>query len=464
MPFYTKYKDTTYEADLNSASTTYSPADSTNGRPCSTTQSDTGTRVASQYSANSNMIYTEVASKFTQIITLPNSYVKSWSVSRETSPEESATTGVIASGTTSGGSAIVYLNDTLTATATAPDTSYSDWNFTSLSAPQVSTVNGNQASIKNVSGFTCDVYNGSTRVKQSLANNSSYTDTGVSSSGTQYSYTLKQTQTRTKYTYSTPTLTWSSRTVTGVDTLTITGSRTSTTESGSRISSDPVIFTSPYSISVVKYDHLTLKVTYTDNNGTLHENESITQNTTLYGKKNSSYSWTATADTGYRFDNDNSKTTKSGSGTLISNISISPQASLKVFTVTIELSSTYQSTYRGTLTATNNTHSSSGWSVTCNGSTFTWTFTVYYGDSLSFSGTTYTSGTYTYTPVFASSSAVITDNYRNVVGISRGCTSCSATTTCGSSSQCRTCSAYSTCGSANKGGCTSRCAKSQGPY
>lgn len=450
MPFYTKYKDTTYEADLNSASTTYSPADSTNGRPCSTTQSDTGTRVASQYSANSSMIYTQVASKFTQTITLSNgSYVKSWSVSRGTSPEESATTGVIASGTTSGGSVTVYLNDTLTSSATAADTSYSDWNFTSLSAPTVTTRTHTSVTVKNNNAYPCTLYwgtsIGATTYSKPIGASATIDVTSNINAGTIYFFTVKSRQSRTKYTYSVS-KSWSSRTVDGANTLTITGSRTSTTEDGSTIASSSTTFTTPYLITLNKNDNVSsISLTYYDNSNT---QQTVTSAGSYYGKWSTAYSWTATPATGYNISSG------SGSGTLTGNITISPTASLKTFTITVNLSGSYISFYRGVMTATNSTHSDYGWTAGADGSTTQWTFTAYYGDAISFTSTSSTSGSATYSCTNPSSITVTAATSVTYICNTKTCLTCSAVGTCSSSSSCTSCSAVSTCGKSSSG-CTS---------
>lgn len=121
-------------------------------------------------------------------------------MSRGTSPEEGASTGVIKSGTTAGSTVTVYLNDTLTATATGADPGY---NFTSLSAPTCTAEAGTSVYVTNPNSYACTLYygtsSGSTTNSTSIGANSSKSVTGLST-GTTYYFTLKATN--TYYTYS----------------------------------------------------------------------------------------------------------------------------------------------------------------------------------------------------------------------------------------------------------------------
>lgn len=333
MAFYTKYKDKWYEVNLNQSSTLYSPADS-NGRNTSTTQAEASNRVATAYSANGSTIYATIASKFTQTISMSSgTYIKSWSVSRGTSPEENASTGVIASGSTSGNTAAVYLNDTLTATATAADTNYSAWSFTgNPQAPTCSTLTDTSFRVSNPNAYSCTVYVGTTN-KGSIAANSTLVVSGYTA-GTTYSVTLKATPTRKKNTYGTPTLTWSTYTVTSANTLTITGSRTQTTESGTEATSDPCSFTTPYKLTLNGNDKVAKypSVSYTDNDTGNTTTTTINSNTgIIYVKKGGSWSYTAQPNAYCYFT---SAGTGSGSN-MSANASFTPTADYGYYYVTV---------------------------------------------------------------------------------------------------------------------------------
>lgn len=253
MAFYAKYKNKDYQVNLNQASSNFSPAN-TSGRDCSTTQAAASTRTATGYYSGTSPIYAKIASQFTQTITLSGgSYVKAWSVSRGTSPEEGASTGTLASGTTSGTTATVYLNDTLTATATAADTSYSGYNFSSLSAPTVTATSSTAVSVKNNNAYAGTIYygtsSGATTYSASIGASATITISSNLSAGTKYYFTFKATQTRSKYTHAV-TLSWTSKTVSAANTLTITGTRTTTTESGSLIASSSTAVTMPSSSGI----------------------------------------------------------------------------------------------------------------------------------------------------------------------------------------------------------------------
>ena len=241
MAFYTKYKNVDYKINPNQASSIYSPADAS-GRDCSTTQAAASTRVATNYYANGSQIYAKIASQYTLTISLTNgSYLSAWSVSRNTSPEEQAATGSLASGTTSGGTATVYLNDTLSSSATKKTDDYSSWSITSVSQPQVTATTSTSITVKNTNSFSVTCYYGTTSDPTTSAgtvsgNNGTLTISGLSV-GTNYWVKFTASRTRTKHTYSTPTLSWSTATVSGATTLTITGGCTDTTESGSISSS-----------------------------------------------------------------------------------------------------------------------------------------------------------------------------------------------------------------------------------
>lgn len=363
MAYYAKYKNTNYSVNLKSASSSAYPSDNADGRTCSTTQSTGSTRVATPFYAGGSQIYAAIASQFTQTISVTNgSYIKSWSVSRNTSPEEGAATGSIASGTTAGSTATVYLNDTLTATATAADTAYGSWNFTSLSAPTVTVRTNTSVTVKNNNAYACTLYwgtsSGATTYSTSIGASATINVTSNINAGTLYYFTVKATQSRSKTTYSVS-KSWSTSTVSGDNTLTLTGSSSSGTENGSLIASSSTSFTTPYSITLTKNTNVSsISLTYVNNSGT---STTVTSGGTYYGKKGSSYSWSASAATGYDISSG------SGSGTLNGNISISPTASAKAYTLSM---STIGSSYGTNLVMR-------GSSILSNGST------VYYGDVLS---------------------------------------------------------------------------------
>lgn len=142
------------------------------------------------------------------------------------------------------------------------------------------------------------------------------------------------------------------------------------------------------------------------------------------------------------------------------------------YTITVSITGTYVANFLGTLTVTNSTHSTESWSATATGSATSWTFTAHYGDVLTMpSYISYTSGSYKYyvypyvnntSTTSVTVSGPVTIEYR---ASGRGCTTCSATTTCGSSSSCSTCSAVTTCGKSSRGGGTCvliTCRKSSG--
>lgn len=157
--------------------------------------------------------------------------------------------------TTLSNGAAIYLNHNITGVATAAGVSYGNWNFTSLTKPTCTDQGGARTSaavvITNSTGRTVDVYRGTTLIKSGLANNGTYTDSGLAFS-TQYTYYLKATASRDKYTHSV-TSSDSSKTVTGNTTMSAVFARATSTDTTVVTSAGTTVTTAAQSTFIVKW-------------------------------------------------------------------------------------------------------------------------------------------------------------------------------------------------------------------
>ena len=142
--------------------------------------------------------------QYTLTISATNASYGTYSVSRNSSPYQGASTGALSNGAT------IYYGDVLTGTSSAKAVSYDGWSVTSVAAPTFTTTgdatSGN-LTITNKSSYQATLYYNTSNAAGgtsagTVAANGSKTVTGLSFN-TQYYISARVDRTRTKHTYAT---------------------------------------------------------------------------------------------------------------------------------------------------------------------------------------------------------------------------------------------------------------------
>lgn len=250
MPYYQKISGADKSLNLYALDSTKFPS-SGGEYNCQTTR-DSRCTTATDYYRGTSRIYCDYAGVYTLTVSMTGMLgaATSWSVSKTSSPEAGIANFTL-SNPADGATHEIYRGDTLSIAATAKSTSYTAYNFSSLSAPTGSATAYNAISITNPNSVACTLLwyrtDQATLNSQSIGANATVSITGLTQLKT-YEFTLKATPTRNKTTYSVS-KSLSQTTVTGNVTATFTGTSTTTTESGSDVTSPATQITTPSSAS-----------------------------------------------------------------------------------------------------------------------------------------------------------------------------------------------------------------------
>ena len=273
-------------------------------------------------------------------------YIKSAIVNRTASQYGHGATGELSNGAT------LYYGDTLTAAATAADTttSYTEWVPSYISKPTFTNKTDTSVQVNNSNAFAVTLYykvsGTSSYSSVAIAANSNTTLSGLTA-GSEYVFyfTASKSRTKTVTTYSV-TKSWASLTVDSNESITFTGSASpvESTETGT-LTSSTQSYVMPYKITLTKNNNVSSisLVFYPFND---HAQTEVTAAGTYYGKANTPYSWTATAATEYNISSG------SGSGTLSSAVTIAPTASRKTFSITFAKTGTSDSAWNSSTAIT----------------------------------------------------------------------------------------------------------------
>lgn len=333
------------------------------------------------------------AEEYTLSITKTNpGYIKSAIVNRTASQYGHGATGELSNGAT------LYYGDTLTAAATAADTttSYTEWVPAAIADPTFTNKTDTSVQVNNPNAFAVTLY-------YKLSTASSYTSVAIAASsnttlsgltaGSEYEFyfTASKSRTKTVTTYSV-TKSWASLTVDSNESITFTGaaSPVESTES-STLTSNTASYTMPYKITLTKNANVaSISLTYTKVGAS--SRTTVRTAGTYYAEALSYFNWSATAVTGYVLDH------SSGQSWIVNECTIAPIASRQTFTITFALGgSNYGSwstasiavEYGDTISRSGNTVTIKKWddasanrgtSTFTNGSTTGYDYSVSYND------------------------------------------------------------------------------------
>lgn len=272
------------------------------------------------------------AEEYTLSITKTNpGYIKSAIVNRTASQYGHGATGELSNGAT------LYYGDTLTAAATAADTttSYTEWVPAAIADPTFTNKTDTSVQVNNPNAFAVTLY-------YKLSTASSYTSVAIAASsnttlsgltaGSEYEFyfTASKSRTKTVTTYSV-TKSWASLTVDSNESITFTGaaSPVESTESGT-LTSNTASYTMPYKITLTKNANVaSISLTYTKVGAS--SRTTVRTAGTYYAEALSYFNWSATAATGYVLDH------SSGQSWIVNECTIAPIASRQTFTITFAL-------------------------------------------------------------------------------------------------------------------------------
>lgn len=333
------------------------------------------------------------AEEYTLSITKTNpGYIKSAIVNRTASQYGHGATGELSNGAT------LYYGDTLTAAATAADTttSYTEWVPAAIADPTFTNKTDTSVQVNNPNAFAVTLYyklsTASSYTSVAIAASSSTTLSGLTA-GSEYEFyfTASKSRTKTVTTYSV-TKSWASLTVDSNESITFTGaaSPVESTESGT-LTSNTASYTMPYKITLTKNANVaSISLTYTKVGAS--SRTTVRTAGTYYAEALSYFNWSATAATGYVLDH------SSGQSWIVNECTIAPIASRQTFTITFALGgSNYGSwstasiavEYGDTISRSGNTVTIKKWddasanrgiSTFTNGSTTGYDYSVSYND------------------------------------------------------------------------------------